>query len=88
MASETPETPVPVTAETVETSIGSPPPAPKKKRLVHVPPKVQKTIDALKTKHDKLLADNKALKQQLQSLKSQHSRIRRIPKGETAEPVV
>jgi prefoldin subunit 5 len=49
-----------------------------------VHPKVQKTIDSLKTKHDKLLADNKALKQQLLALKSQHSRIRRIPKAEPA----
>jgi hypothetical protein len=83
MASEIPETPVAPFAENIETN-DSPPPAPKKKRVVPVHPKVQKTIDSLKTKHDKLLADNKALKQQLLALKSQHSRIRRIPKAEPA----
>lgn len=72
---ETPESPV----ANIDSS-EYPPPAPKKKRVVYVPPKVQKTIDAMKTKHEKLLADNKALKLQLTALKSQHSRIRRIPK--------
>ena len=85
MASEIPETPIAPIAENVE----NPPVAPKKKRVVPMHPKVQKTIDSLKAKHDKLLNDNKALKKQLQALKSQHSRIRRIPKtpAETAEPV-
>lgn len=83
MASETPETPITHFAEDID----GPPPAPKKKRIINVPPKVQKTIDALKAKHDKLLADNKALKQQLQALKSQHSRIRRIPKADPADTV-
>jgi len=55
--------------------------ASKKKRPVFVPPKVQKQLDAMKVKHDKLIADNKALKKQLADLKSSHSRIRRIPKA-------
>ena len=53
---------------------------PKKKRTVFVHPKTQKQLDALKTKQDKLIADNKALKQQMTDLKASHSRIRRIPK--------
>lgn len=53
---------------------------PKKKRTVFVHPKTQKQLDALKAKQDKLVNDNKALKQQLSDIKASHSRIRRIPK--------
>jgi len=54
--------------------------AKKKQRTVFVHPKIQKQIDTLKAKNEKLIADTKELKQQVAALKSSHSRIRRIPK--------
>lgn len=64
------------TTETVEPA--------KKKRTIFVHPKIQKQIDALKAKNEKLAADAKGLKQQIAELKSSHSRIRRIPKPSAA----
>jgi hypothetical protein len=56
----------------------------KKKRAPSAPkelhPKVQKAIDTLKAKNEKLAQDNKRLKGELQQQKSANSRIRRIPK--------
>lgn len=57
--------------------------------------RVQKHIDTLKCKNDKLVGENGRLKQQLADLKASNSRIRRIPKksaeaaeaAETSEPV-
>lgn len=51
------------------------PPAPKE---VH--PKVQKVIDSLKAKNDKLAEENKKLKATIHEHKAANSRIRRIPK--------
>ena len=42
--------------------------------------KVQKHLDQLKAKNQKLTEDNAKLKQQLAEARSSHSRIRRIPK--------
>ena len=46
--------------------------------------RVQKHIDTLKTKNDKLVGENGRLKQQLADLKASNSRIRRIPKKTAA----
>ncbi len=47
--------------------------------------KVQKHLDQLKAKNQKLAEDNAKLKQQLSEARSAHSRIRRIPKTKPAE---
>lgn len=49
--------------------------------------KIQKHVDGLKAKNDRLAADNAKLKEQLATAKSINSRIRRIakPKGGKAE---
>ena len=75
----TPEIPVEIPVESTEQ------PAKKKQRTIFVHPKIQKQIDGLKTKNEKLIADSKELKKQIVAMKSSHSRIRRIPK---TEPVV
>ena len=66
--------------------IPSPPDAPKKasrpKKPLIVPTKVQKKLDTLQAKIDKLSADNKALKDHISHLKTSNTRIRRIPKVE------
>lgn len=80
------ETPAPVVVDGHNVGDSVAPTATKKKRPVFVPPKVQKQLDALKSKQDKLVADNKALKKQLAELKSSHSRIRRIPKAPVPAP--
>lgn len=58
--------------------------------------KIQKHLDAIKDKNDKLISENQKLKQTIRELKSVNSRVRRIPKtpGQTppapappAEPV-
>jgi len=52
----------------------------KPRKVVVLPAKIQKQLESLKAKNEKLAVSNKALKSQLQDLKSSHSRIRRIPK--------
>ncbi len=47
--------------------------------------KVQKHLDQLKAKNQKLADDNAKLKQQLAEARSSHSRIRRIPKRKGGE---
>lgn len=47
--------------------------------------KVQKHVDSLQAKIQKLAEDNAALKAQLAEAKSSNSRIRRIPKKPAAE---
>ncbi len=47
--------------------------------------KVQKHLDQLKAKNQKLADENAKLKQQLTDARSSHSRIRRIPKRKDAE---
>jgi len=54
-----------------------------KKPLV-IPTKVQKKIESLQSKIEKLAADNKNLKTQLCEVKTSHTRIRRIPKVKSA----
>lgn len=49
--------------------------------------RVQKLIDALKTKNCKLAEENSRLKQQIADLKASNSRIRRIPKKAATEEV-
>lgn len=46
--------------------------------------RVQKLIEALKTKNCKLAEENARLKQQIADLKASNSRIRRIPKKASA----
>lgn len=79
MSSET-QTPVtvPNTEEIVD--VCPAPKRPKKQPIFH--PKVQKQLDSLRAKNDKLSEDNKALKQALSDFKTSHTRIRRIPKPE------
>lgn len=50
--------------------------------------RVQKHIDALKTKNTKLGEENARLKQQLTDLRASNSRIRRIPKKPAGEGAV
>lgn len=56
----------------------------KKKRTPSAPkevhPRVQKVIDSLKTKNEKLVQENKKLKNTIHEHKAANSRIRRIPK--------
>lgn len=47
--------------------------------------RVQKHVDLLKAKHDKLAAENARLKAALAEAKTSGSRIRRIPKKPAAE---
>jgi hypothetical protein len=79
MSSE-PVAPVEIPAPPAETVGDTTQPAKKPKRAIFVHPKIQKQIDALKAKNDKLVADAKGLKKHIAELKSSHSRIRRIPK--------
>jgi regulator of replication initiation timing len=48
--------------------------------------KVQKHVDSLHAKIQKLLEENAALKAQLHEARSSNSRIRRIPKKPSAAP--
>jgi regulator of replication initiation timing len=48
--------------------------------------KIQKHVDALKTKNTKLADENAKLKAQLTTAKQLNSRIRRIAKKPTTEP--
>jgi hypothetical protein len=74
----------PVTEVAVDADI----PKPKKARVakpIVIPAKIQKKIESLDAKLLKVVADNKALKQQLSEIKSANSRVRRIPKPVPAE---
>lgn len=53
---------------------------PTSKIIDSVATKVQKHVDSLNSKIDKLVAENAALKAQLHQAKASNSRIRRIPK--------
>jgi len=51
------------------------------KPIPKIQQKAHKRIEVLQGKVEKLLNDNKQLKQQLAFLKSSHSRIKRIPRA-------
>ena len=82
-ANTSPETPAP---EFIDANVpnDSPPDAPKKapraKKPLIIPSKVQKKLETLQSKIEKLSSDNKTLKSQLAHAKTSHTRIRRIPK--------
>lgn len=48
--------------------------------------KIHKHLDTIKAKNDKLVAENKALKDHIRELKSMNSRVRRIPKQPAPAP--
>lgn len=55
------------------------------KKTVVVPAKIAKKLETLEAKYNKALEDKKKLKDELSTLKSANSRIRRIPKTTPAE---
>jgi hypothetical protein len=67
-----------------EESTTAQPPAPikKKRASAPLPVKIQKRIDSLNAKVEKLTKENKVLKEERKKVKSASTRIHRIPKAE------
>ena len=71
---------IPATADAITSPPDAPQKAPRVKKPVVLPAKIQKKLDSLNSKIEKLSTDNKSLKSQLAHAKTSHTRIRRIPK--------
>lgn len=71
-----------VTGETNASHPEAPKKAPRAKKPLIVPAKIQKKLESLQSKIEKLSTDNKTLKSQLSHLKTSNTRIRRIPKND------
>jgi len=66
-----------------EESATAPPPAPVKRKRASapIPTKVQKRLDSLLAKVEKLTKENKVLKEERKTVRAANSRIHRIPKS-------